>query len=71
MIYEILLMLYVVGTILGLWFVFKKAGVAPWKALVPVYNMFVWVQVCGKPWTWYMLLLIPGINIFMFLLLHR
>ena len=52
MIYEILLMLYVVGTILGLWFVFKKAGVAPWKALVPVYNMFVWVQVCGKPWTW-------------------
>ena len=38
MIYEILLMLYVVGTILGLWFVFKKAGVAPWKALVPVYN---------------------------------
>lgn len=69
MIYEILLMLYVVGTILGLWFVFKKAGVAPWKALVPVYNMFVWVQVCGKPWTWYMLLLIPGINIFMFLLL--
>jgi len=69
MIYEILLMLYVVGTILGLWFVFKKAGEAPWKALVPVYNMFVWVRVCGKPWSWYILLLIPGINIFMFLLL--
>jgi signal peptidase I len=69
MIYEILLMLYVVGTLFGLWFVFKKAGVAPWKAVVPVYNMFVWVQVCGKPWSWYILLLIPGINIFMFLLL--
>ena len=69
MIYEILLMLYVLGTIFGLWFVFKKAGVAPWKAVVPVYNMFVWVQVCGKHWSWYIYLLIPGINIFMFLLL--
>ena len=69
MIYEILLMLYVVGTFLGLWFVFKKAGVAPWKAIVPVYNLFVWVQVCGKHWSWYLYLLIPGINIFMFLLL--
>ena len=28
MIYEILLMLYVLGTLLGLWFVFKKAGEA-------------------------------------------
>ncbi len=69
MVYEILLMIYVLGTIAGLWFVFKKAGVAPWKAVVPVYNMFVWVQVCGKPWPWYIFLLIPGINIFMFLLL--
>ena len=69
MIYEILLMLYVLGTIAGLWFVFKKAGVAPWKAVVPLYNIVVWVQVCGKKWPWYVYFLIPGINIFMFLLL--
>ena len=69
MVYEILLMLYVLGTIFGLWFVFKKAGVAPWKAVVPFYNMVVWVQVCGKKWPWYIYLLIPGINIFIFLLL--
>jgi signal peptidase I len=69
MVYEILLMFYVLGTIAGLWFVFKKAGVAPWKALVPFYNVVLWVQVCGKKWTWYVWFLIPGINIFMFLLL--
>ena len=45
MIYELLLMFYVVGTILGLWFVFKKAGVAPWKALLPVWNIVVWLQI--------------------------
>ena len=69
MIYEILLMLYVLGTLFGLWFVFKKAGVAPWKAVVPFYNFVVWVKVCGKTWPWYIYLLIPGINIFIFLLL--
>ena len=69
MIYELLLMLYVVGTVWGLWLVFKKAGVAPWKALVPVWNIVEWLRICHKKWSWYVAFLIPGINIFMFLLL--
>ena len=69
MLYDILLVLYFVGTIVGLWFVFKKAGVAPWKALVPVYNIVVWIKVCGKSWRWYLYFLIPAINVFCFLLL--
>lgn len=69
MVYDILLVLYFVGCILGLWFIFKKAGVAPWKALIPVYNIVVWIKVCGKKWQWYIYFLIPAINIFTFLLL--
>ena len=69
MLYNILLVLYFVGTIVGLWFVFRKAGVAPWKALVPVYNIVVWVKMCNKKWTWYIYFLIPAINVFMFLLM--
>ncbi len=69
MIYDILLILYFVGTVFGLWFVFKKAGVAPWKALVPIYNIVVWVKMCDKKWTWYVGFLIPAWNVFMFLLM--
>ena len=75
MIYEILLMLYVLGTLAGLWLVFKKVGVAPWKAIVPVVNIVVWVRLCivgkkkGHRWMWYVAFLIPGINIFAFLLM--
>ena len=69
MIYDILLILYFVGTVFGLWFVFKKAGVAPWKALVPIYNIVVWIKLCGKSWKWYIYFLIPAINVFVFLLL--
>lgn len=69
MIFDILLVLYFLGCLLGLWFVFKKAGVAPWKALVPIYNIVVWIKVCGKNWHWYLYFLVPAINIFTFLLL--
>ena len=69
MIYDILLVLYFVGTIFGLWFVFKKSGVAPWKAIVPIYNIVVWVKMCGKSWKWYIYFLVPAINVFVFLLL--
>ena len=69
MIYDILLILYFVGCLFGLWFVFKKAGVAPWKALIPIYNIVVWIKICGKNWRWYIYFLIPAINIFVFLLL--
>lgn len=69
MLYDILLILYFAGTLVGLWFVFKKAGVAPWKALVPVYNLVVWIKICGKSWRWYLYFLIPAINVFCFLLL--
>ena len=69
MIYELLLLLYVVGTVLGLWFIFKKAGQAPWTALVPLYNIWVWLKVCNKGWKWIVGFLVPGINIFVFLLM--
>ena len=69
MLYDILLVFYLVGTIVGLWFVFKKAGIAPWKALVPVYNIVVWIRMCDKKWSWYIWFLVPAVNVFMFLLM--
>lgn len=69
MIFDLLLILYFVGVVVGLCFVFKKAGISPFKALIPIYNIVVWVKVCGKSWKWYLYMLIPAVNIFTFLLL--
>jgi signal peptidase I len=69
MIYNILLVLYFVGCLFGLWFVFKKAGEKPWKALIPIYNIVVWIKICGKDWKWYLYFLVPVINIFTALLM--
>ena len=69
MFYNIFLLIYFLGCIAGLYLIFRKAGEAGWKALVPVYNIVVWIRICGKDWKWYIYFLIPAINIFTFLLL--
>ena len=70
MIFEILLLVYLLAPFYGLWFVFGKAGIPKWKALVPIYNIVVWIKdVLAKSWKWYIYMLIPAINIFTYLLL--
>lgn len=69
MLYVIYAALYFVGIFAGLFLTFKKAGIEPWKALIPIYNIVVWIKMCGKGWQWYIYFLIPAINIFTFLLL--
>lgn len=48
---------------------FEKAGKPNWKALIPVYNVYIWLQITGKPKWWVILFLLPFINLFMLLLL--
>ncbi|MFK7809441.1 MAG: signal peptidase I [Saprospiraceae bacterium] len=46
--------------------VFQKAGVDGWKALVPGLNFMEWCKIIGRPAWWALLLLIPIVNIFIF-----
>src|SRR5262245_17251824 len=43
--------------------IFKKAGVEPWKAWVPVYNTWTMLEIGGQQGFWAVLMLIPVINI--------
>jgi len=53
---------YVIGC-LGLMGVFTKAGQPGWAAFVPIYNTIVLLQVVGRPLWWFLLLLVPGVNL--------
>jgi signal peptidase I len=46
----------------GLWKLFEKAGEPGWKAIIPVYNIYVILKLSGRPLWWILLLVIPGIN---------
>jgi hypothetical protein len=46
------------------WKVFEKAGKPGWAVLIPVYNIYVYLQILGRPWWWLLLLLfVPFANI--------
>jgi len=52
-----------VVSIAGLWKVYEKAGKPGWAAIIPIYNVIVWLEIIGKPTWWLILLLIPCVNI--------
>lgn len=49
--------------------VFEKAGVNGWKSFIPFYNLYIWLKIIEKPLWWYVFLLIPFINVFVFMLM--
>lgn len=49
-------------TLAGMWTTFAKAGKPGWACLVPIYNLFVMLQIAGRPWWWLLLFLIPIVN---------
>ncbi|HWJ86156.1 MAG TPA: DUF5684 domain-containing protein [Cellulomonas sp.] len=48
---------------LGFMGIFAKAGEAGWQGFVPIWNTFVLLKISGKPLWWFVLLLIPIVNI--------
>lgn len=52
-----------VVVIASLWKVFAKAGKPGWAAIIPIYNIIVLLEICGRPIWWILLLLIPCVNI--------
>ena len=64
----ILLLILLLFPMLNYW-IFDDAGVGGYKALIPFYNYYIWLQVIGKPWWWLLLMLIPFINFFIIMLM--
>ena len=53
----------VIIQIAAMWKVFEKAGKPGWAAIIPIYNAIVIIQIAGKPIWWFLLYLIPLVNI--------
>src|SRR6476620_1433279 len=56
---------YLAFTILILaawWKIFTKAGQPGWACIIPIYNLYIWCKIVGRPWWWILLMLIPFVN---------
>lgn len=45
------------------WKVYTKAGKPGWASIIPFYNAIVLLEIVGRPLWWFLLWLIPGVNI--------
>jgi hypothetical protein len=48
--------------IVAMWKVFTKAGQPGWASIIPIYNLYIWCKIVGRPGWWIILMLIPFVN---------
>jgi hypothetical protein len=56
-------LILVILPIVGMWKTYSKAGQPGWAAIIPIYNLIVLLQIVGRPIWWFILMLIPVVNI--------
>lgn len=61
------LIIAVIGIVI-MWKVNTKAGQPGWAAIIPIYNIYVWLKIAGRPGWWILLMLIPFVNVVMSLI---
>lgn len=50
------------------WVIYERAGRAGWKCLIPFYNIYVLMEISGKPGWWMFLLIIPLVGLVIYFL---
>ena len=53
-----------------LWKIFQKAGKPAWHGFVPGLNYYTWQKITDRDWWWILILLVPGVNFFMLIIMH-
>ncbi len=62
----IISIIQVAGFQLGLWTIFRKAGLKGWLSIIPVYRTWLWLRkVIDRPWWWMIFWVMPFIGVFM------
>jgi hypothetical protein len=56
-------------TVIPYWVIFTKAGLPGWPAVIPIYSFFVLLKVVGRPWWWFVLLLIPLVGFVIYIII--
>ena len=58
----------IVLLVAAMWKIFTKAGKPGWAAIIPIYNLIVLLEIAGRPLWWFILMLIPIVNLIAFII---
>jgi len=57
----LLMIAFYVLIVIGLWKTFIKAGHPGWAAIIPFYNLYIWVMIAGRPTWWFWVMLVGAL----------
>jgi signal peptidase I len=63
---NIIFLILVLISFVGLYKIFEKAGLPAWKALIPVYNFWLVGGIINRPKWWGLIMIVPGVNLIMY-----
>lgn len=58
----ICMLAYTILMIAACWKIYTKAGQPGWACIIPIYNLYIWCKIVGRPAWWIILMLIPFVN---------
>jgi len=53
---------FMILVIAACWKIFTKAGQPGWACIIPIFNLYIWCKIVGRPWWWILLMLIPFVD---------
>ena len=53
---------FMILMIAACWKIYTKAGQPGWACIIPIYNIYIWCKIVGRPAWWIILMLIPFVN---------
>lgn len=56
--------------IAALWILFRKGGQPGWGTLIPIFNLYLWLQMANRPAWWLILYIIPLVNVVIAIIVH-
>jgi hypothetical protein len=69
MVFSLVGLIVAVVAIIASWKIYSKAGKPGWAAIIPIYNMYVMLQIVGRPGWWILLFFVPLVNMVISILL--
>lgn len=63
---NIIFLILIAISFIGLYKIFEKTGLAPWKALIPIYNFWLVGKLINRPKWWAFIMIVPGVNLIMY-----
>ncbi len=59
----IIYLFIVVLLLISMWKIYEKAGRQGWEGIIPIYNLYVMLQIINRPWWWLLIMIfIPIVN---------